>query len=262
MIMNLRMSIAALALIALGVSEAAAAPQMIALIATAEPVTLQCARGQCGAEFTAICLERFRPSPLPGTAYYLHDPESLTVEGVRSDGGVVALDASELVTIASERGHSAVRLSVPWTVLREYGIASVRMSVAGNTTLVPVPEAGDRAAHTEADIALVAGPLRSAASAIIANGGEQIAAARMALRVVNSLPRLGRASGTERDEALQFTASLAGLAGHGMVQAGFDRCYANTRASLMSLRQCLASAHDQFIGELNTRYWRAVETGM
>lgn len=256
------MSMAALALMALGASETAAAPQMIALIATNGPVTLQCARGECGAEFTSICLERFRPSPLPGTAYYLHDPESLTVEGVRSDGTVVALDAWELVAIASERGHSAVRLSVPWTVLREYGIASVRMSVAGNATLVPVPETGDRAAHTEADIALVAGPLRSAASLIIANGGERIAAARMALRLVNSLPRLGRATGPERDAALQFTASLAGSDGYGLVREGFDRCYANTRASLMSLRQCLGSAHDQFIGELNTRYWRAVEGGM
>ncbi len=151
---------------------------------------------------------------------------------------------------------------MPWTVLREFGVASVQISIAGNATLVPVPEAGDRAAHTEADVALVAGPLRSAATAIIANGGEQIAAARMALRVVNSLPRLGRASGPERDEALQFTASLAGSDGYGMVQEGFDRCYAITRASLMSLRQCLGSVHDRFIGELNTRYWRAVEGGM
>ena len=256
------MCMAAFALMVLGAPEAAAAPQMIALIATDEPVTLQCARGECGAEFTSICLERLRPSPVPGTAYYLHDPESLIVEGVGNDGAVVALDASEFVTIASERGHSAMRLSVPWTVLGEYDLASVRMSVAGNATLVPVPEAGDRAAHTEGDIALVAGPLRSAASVIIANGVEQIAAARMALRVVNSMPRLGRASGPERDEALQFTASLAGSDGHGMVQAGFDRCYAITRASLMSLRQCLGAVHDKFIGELNTRYWRAIETGM
>jgi len=29
----------------------------------------------------------------------------------------------------------------------------------------------------------------------------------------------------------------------------------------MSLRQCLGSQHDTFIGKLNTKYWRAIEVG-
>ncbi len=104
--------------------------------------------------------------------------------------------------------------------------------------------------------------MRATASAVIANGAEHIAAARMALRIVNSLPRDGRASDRERDEASRVVASMAGMSGHEMVNAGFDRCYRNTRASLLSLRQCLGSVHDKFIGELNTRYWKATEAGM
>ncbi len=53
---------------ALGASQAAAAPQILAVIASVEPVTLQCERGECGAEFTVYCIEQRRSSPEPGTA--------------------------------------------------------------------------------------------------------------------------------------------------------------------------------------------------
>ncbi|MFQ5959420.1 MAG: hypothetical protein ACE5LF_08645, partial [Alphaproteobacteria bacterium] len=141
-------------LVVLGASPAAAAPQSLGLIARAEPLTLQCERGECGAEFTAFCVERFRRSPEPGTAYYLHDPDTVAFDGVRHDGTTVRLEVAELLTITTERGHSAVRMSVPASVLERFDLASVRVSVGRNATLIPEPVPDDPNPQTEVDILL------------------------------------------------------------------------------------------------------------
>ena len=254
-------------LLILGASQAAAAPQILAVIASAEPVTLQCERGECGAEFTAYCIEKARSSPPVGTAYRVHDPNTLVLDGVRRDGSTVRLAGSELLTITTERGHTAVRMSLPSRVLRQFDLASVRVSIGEGASLIPQPIAGDRWPHSEMDIALATGPLRTAAAAIVDNGGAQIEAARVTLRMVNGLPRAGRTTQTERDQAwLRFAPAadadgraLAG--GRALAEAGFERCSVTTRAGMMSLRQCLGSLHDSFIGKLNTQYWKSLETG-
>ncbi len=49
--------------------------------------------------------------------------------------------------------------------------------------------------------------------------------------------------------------------GRAIAKAGFENCSVTTKSGLMSLRQCLGSLHDSFIGELNTQYWKSLETG-
>ena len=248
-------------LLMLGASPVAAAPQILAVIATAEPVTLQCEFGDCRAEFTVYCIEKRRNSPLPGTAYRIYDPKSLTLDGVRRDGSTVRLAASELLAITTERGHTAVRMSLPSRVLRQLDLASVRVSVGAGASLIPQPTAGDRRPHSEIDIMRATGPLRTAAAAIVDNGGAQIEAARVTLRLVNALPRAGRATQSERDQAWARFAPAADADGRAIAKAGFERCSATTKSGLMSLRQCLGSWHDTLIGKLNTQYWEAIETG-
>ncbi len=248
-------------LLILGASQVAAAPQILAVIASAEPVTLQCERGECRAEFTVYCIEKLRSSPLPGTAYSFHDPNTLTLEGVRRDGSTVRLAGSELLAITTERGHTAVRMSLPSRVLRQFDLASVRVSVGEGASLIPQPIAGDRWPHSEMDIVLATGPQRAAAAAFVDDGGARIEAARVTLRLINALPRAGRATQTERDQAWARFAPPAGVEGRALAKAGFENCSATTNSGLMSLRQCLGSLHDTLIGKLNTRYWEAIETG-
>ncbi|MHA1153022.1 MAG: hypothetical protein ACTSQ7_10225 [Alphaproteobacteria bacterium] len=248
-------------LLMLGASQVAAAPQILAVIASAEPVTLQCERGECRAEFTVYCIEKLRSSPVPGTAYSIHDPNSLILDGVRRDGSTIRLAGSELLTITTERGHTAVRISLPSRVLRQFDLASVRVSVGAGASLIPQPIAGDRWPHSDMDIMQATGPLRTAAAAIVDHGGAQIEAARVTLRLVNALPRAGRASQTERDLAWVRFAPPAGGDGRALAKAGFERCSVTTNGGMMSLRQCLGAWHDSLVGKLNTKYWQSLGTG-
>jgi len=244
-----------------GLSRASAEPQILGLIASLEPVSLQCERGQCSAEFTSYCIEQNRKPPVLGTVYNIHDPKTLIVEGVREDGQTIRLQASGLLDIASVRGRSAVRISVPWSFLKLNKLASVQITVDEQATLIPLVNPNAKTPHTEFDIAQATGPLRVVAAAIIDHGGDQVDAARQTAQLINALPLRGRASETQRDGVWGGVELASNTSGHSMVQAGFDRCYRVTRSGMMSLRQCLASLHDRFISRLNVDFWKAVETG-
>ena len=248
-------------LLALGTAQAAAAPQILALIASAEPVNLQCGDGACGAEFTAYCIEQRRASPEFGTAYYVHDPSTLTLDGVRRDGTTVRLAGAELLTITAERGHAAVRVSLSAAVLEQFDLASVRVRVGEGVSLIPRPAPDDARPHTEIDIFLATGPLRTAAAAVVDNGGAQVEAARMTARLINALPRHGRATQAEREQSWLKFAPRTETLGYALARDGFERCSTTTGAGMTSLRQCLGSLHDSLIGKLNTKYWRAIEIG-
>ena len=100
---------------------AAAAPQSL-LVASRGDVPLLCEAGECAADITTICLQRDRDMPRRGTVYDIvaeADAERpLRIVGLLADGGEVELAASAApVSIAAERGHLAVKLSVPATVI-------------------------------------------------------------------------------------------------------------------------------------------------
>ncbi len=239
---------------------ATAAPQAIALVASAEPIELRCHLGECGAEFTSFCLERNRRSPAIGTPYWLYDAASLKLEGRTRDGATVALDAGEL-QITSARGHTAVWMSLPASSLRERNLASVSVTVTAGATLLPEEEADDPKGHSAFEIERIAGPMRATGAKIVDQAGAPIAAAQQTARLINLLPRLGRTTSAERD-SLWARASLApDSAGYDTIKAGFDNCHEITQSGSMSLRQCLGSVHDAFVSRLNIRYWKATKTG-
>ncbi|MFP6743935.1 MAG: hypothetical protein VCB77_01945 [Alphaproteobacteria bacterium] len=245
----------------LGATRVAAAPQILGLIASLDPVTLQCQRGECGAEFTSYCIERKRRPPSQGAVYSIHDPSTLTVEGIRENGEIVQFDPAEVLDLASARGRSAVRMGVPASFLREFGLASLQVTVGELATLIPEPNPEAHRPHTVLDINLAVGPLRNVSARIIDHGGDGVFAARQTARPINALPQGGRASEIQRDAVWPAVALSPATPGHIMVEAGFERCYRVTRSGMMSLRQCLGSLHDRFISKLNVDYWKAVETG-
>lgn len=245
----------------MGFSPASAEPQILGLIASLEPISLQCERGQCSAEFTSYCIEQNRRPPILGTVYNIYDPATLIVEGVREDGQTFRIQAPGPLAIASARGRSAVSMSVPASYLKANQLASLRVTVGERATLIPLADPHARTPHTEFDIAMATGPLREVAAAIIDRGGERVDAARYASRLINALPRGGRASEAKRDGVWQSVELPSESPGYTLVEAGFERCYEITRSGLMSLRQCLGSLHDRMISTLNVDYWKAVATG-
>jgi hypothetical protein len=256
-----RFTVTLVAFSLMGLARASAEPQILGLIASLEPTSLQCERGQCGAEFTSFCIEQHRKPPVLGTVYQIHDPETLIVEGVREDGQTIRFQASGLLDIASARGRSAIRISVPARFLKDNGLASVRVTVGERATLIPEPNPTAYWVHTDYDIAVAAGPLRNVAAAIIDHGGERTGAALLTARLVNALPRAGRASEAQRDQVWSSTGLSPGASGYALVEAGFDQCYRVTRSGMMSLRQCLGSLHDRLISKLNVDYWEAIDAG-
>jgi len=248
-------------LLALGATQAVAAPQILGVIASAGPIELRCDYRECGAQFTSYCLEQRRHSPDQGTPYYIHDTATVTLEGVREDGTVVALDVAGLLTVSTERGHSAIRMSVSKSILREFDLAAVRLSIGDNATLVPEAIAGDRRPHTEADIALAAGPLSALAKQVMMRGFTKIDAARVTASLINALPARGRTTELVRAAVWQEVSPDAATPGYELARQGFERCYDATFVGLSSLRQCLGSVHDKFISELNVNYWQSIETG-
>ncbi len=248
-------------LLALGATQVVAAPQILGVIASAGPVELRCDYRECGAQFTSYCLEQRRNSPDQGTPYYIHDTATVTLEGVREDGTVVALDVAGLLTVSTERGHSAIRMSVSKSILREFDLAAVRLSIGDNATLVPEAIAGDRRPHTEADIALAAGPLSALAKQVMTRGFAKIDAARVTASLINVLPARGRTTEAVRAAVWQEVSPDTGTPGYELARQGFERCYDATFVGMSSLRQCLGSVHDKFISELNVNYWQSIETG-
>jgi len=245
----------------IGLARASAEPQILGLIASLEPTSLQCERGQCGAEFTSFCIEQPRKPPVLGTVYDIHDPATLIVEGVREDGQTIRFQASGLLDIASARGRSAVRISVPARFLKDNGLASIRVTVGERATLIPEPNPNAYWVHTGYDIAVAAGPLRNVAAAIIDRGGERTGAALLTARLINALPRAGRASEAERDRVWSGVELSPESSGYALVETGFDQCHQVTRSGMMTLRQCLGSLHDRLISKLNVDYWEAIDAG-
>lgn len=242
-----------------------AAPQVLILVATAQPVELNCADGQCSAEFTSLCLQEHRAQPARGTPYVAFDTAAVQLIGERRDGSTVALATTDALTFAAERGHTAVRASLPTRWLRDHDLAAVRVKMDAPVTLVPVASADDPDPLSEFDIQLAAGPLARTAAFVLDGRAAEVDAARLTAAVITALPkRASRLTAGDR-AALWDTVVAPQLAvarpGEALARGTFDQCSASTLAGPMRLRECLGAAHDMLIGPVNTQYWDSVKIG-
>ena len=239
---------------------AAAAPQILALVAANQAVPLTCQAGECSAEFTAICLQEWRSSPVAGRRYLAEGGEGIRVTARTRQGATVEFPVTALA-ITAARGHSAVKMAVPGEFLYSRGIAEVAITVGANVSLVPEPVPGDENPQTAQDIAVAIGPLRLAATRMQAQGENHVTASAVLNRLVNALPPMGRTTEAQRAGVWAKTMGQTTPPGADLARQTLQRCQDLTMASYGSLRQCLGSFHDIFIGRLNNDYWTAVKTG-
>jgi len=155
---------------------------------------------------------------------------------------------------------------LPESVLHEHDIASVELSVGAGLTLVPAPKPGDAAQRlTAADIEDGAGRLRNTAIAIVDRDEDKAHASQVLARLIDDLPRRGRASldvrtGIWASAGQPVAANLAQRGVH-RARSVYNSCYRKTRLGDLTLRECLGTAHDAFMQDLNEDYWKAVRTG-
>ncbi len=256
----------AAALASIALSPAHGAPQMMGLVASNTAQSLQCQRGDCFAEFTAFCLQPERASPVKGTAYRMHDKARLTAVATTRDGRQIKLDAGQL-TIKAERSHVAVRIGMPARDMARLGLRQVHIQVAHNATLIPLAIQGDKSPLQADEISAGAGPMRNIGAGYVDKEQHWMPVARLASRMINTLPPGGRASEQQRQQLWdritgQHDFSAAPASTQKRLRGVHDQCQqAVAMGRISSLRRCLESKHDSMVGTLNNRYWHAIKSG-
>jgi hypothetical protein len=256
--------LAAAILIATGftAAPAAAAPQVLGVVASIAPVEMSCTAETCTAQLSAFCLQRERDVPGERTAYQAADPAAFTLMARRPDGSTIQIPMDERVTFSSAFGYASVRVSVPAGLLAEWDAASLAVEVAPSAALIPVPTAGDPNPQSEAEIALATGPRRELASRHFDAPSTTRDAAHLIEAVVNGFPVQSWEGPVDRAGlwARQVTPALAAAASPEAVAIARS-VYEGCLPSSYSMRQCLELKHMNLLSDANRTYWDEASPG-
>lgn len=250
-----RLVLLAAALLSFFGAPAAAAPQILGLVATAEPIPLHCADGECSALLSAFCLQERRRPPDLDTAYAPAPGTAVTLTVTLADGASQRLDAAALARFESRDGFAALRIGVPGAILPA-GAVSVAVEVGPRAAALPVAIADDPDPLSADEIALATGPWRLAAEAVFEGGSEAASAADLTARLINALPVRGDIAAGARQELWQRLASADAPA---LARRGFEACGRTVDQSVgLTLRQCLTERHRQLQIDNTRVYWNAL----
>ena len=249
---------------------AALPPQVLGLIAAAQPIPLTCADGACTALVSSFCLQEDRPVPQAGQRYDPAGAGDVTLVVRRADGSTTEFSAAGLLGYVSEGDFTRTRIEMPATRLASLGATEVAVRIAPMVSLMPRTGAVASAAVADRDTETASGAPRVTAEAFFAPGTERADAAVTLTRLISMLP----ASGPVRSESataigaawraawgrVEASGGLAGMSASGVERARseVDRCtaYADMGFSI-TLRGCLAKSHDRTVREVNDEYWNA-----
>ena len=144
-----------------------------------------------------------------------------------------------------------------------WGGYAERQYLAPDSMLLPVPEAGDPKPQTAADVALALREVKTTGGYWAARNGENMAMVRLTSRIINRLPHKELISAAE-SEALwqQALAPEKELTGEPLAwnRRYVDYCRENALLpGSFPMRHCLGNAHDWFLKDLNTDYWKSLK---
>jgi hypothetical protein len=187
--MSLRLAgIAALAAVGLATGGAEAAPQMLGVVASVEPIPMHCTNGTCAAELSSFCLQESRSMPSDGAAYQALDPDKLTLVVTKADGSTERVPAGPYVKLASARNYVAVSVSLSEAEAHKLGATAVAITVGPRLTLLPVATLDDSRPLTAEEIATARTALRAAATNLFDADTPRTREARLMNRLINALP--------------------------------------------------------------------------
>ncbi len=232
-----------------------AAPQIMGLVATAEPAPMQCADGKCTALLSAFCLQEKRLLPDLDSIYLPAGADQVVLIVTAADGRTTRMEAGGLVEFRSSYGFTAIEASLPLERLGSARPVSLALKVNPRAALLPVAEAGDPDPLTAEEIETATGPWRLAAEAVMEGNSEGAASARIAMRLVNALPAAGDIQAGER-EALwgRVAGNAPALARH-----TFDACiHSVDQAVGYPLRTCLEERHQKMQVKNTREFWRSL----
>lgn len=252
----------AAAVLAVTAGGAQAAPQILGLSQTHDPVPMHCADGVCYAELSAICLQEKRDVPTRGAEYRPLKGGAVTVVLHLKDGRTLEKPAEELASIMAWRSHAAVRLTIAHKRLARLGAVRVSIKVAAMTTLAPIPIPGDANPLTKAEIDRAKGQQRALAHGLIDRRTPSGVASRLINRMINRLPGGNGAdpafrrklwqSEIDRQKQVQDPAVKRGLA----IARRWARICRGYALRPGQFKSCLETAHDSLMGKTNQKYWK------
>jgi hypothetical protein len=251
----------------IGIGPAAAAPQILGIVASNGALPLTCDEQGCHADLSTFCLQQPRANPELGQRYQLADANSVTLVGTKSDGGIVRLPAAPYVSFSSDRGFTSVEVALPADRLAALGLAAVAVEVAPRASLVPEAEANDPSPQSQDEIALALGSYRAQGSKFFDDRGEAADAIRLTNRMINALPPHRRqpadTDGHLIDLALQSeAAAIADPAGIRLARDYHDGCKIKVDVThhVDSMLSCLEGTHDRLVANTNVDFWRSLNS--
>jgi hypothetical protein len=249
--------------IALLPAPAQAAPQILGLIASNEPVPMTCVGGTCTAELSSVCLQQHRPTPPTGTVYRPAKGTHITLTVTGQDGASHRLPVAAALTFVSLRQFSAVKVSLPEATVRRLGDGAARISVGPMASVIPVAIKGDPEPLSAGEIARYTGPLRALAERAFERDSDHVNATRILNQMVNRLPE-NSSAGIKEVAALWRQTVGKGVTDETQkyLKHAVNDCRGTLRTGVMSdLRSCLSYHHDYLSGENTTNGWRAMNPG-
>lgn len=236
-----------------GLALAIEPPQALGLVAAAEPVPMTCENGRCDTVVSAFCLQQHHRSPFPTDLYREAKKGDVRVVA-RTHTGVEILLPSEMLEFRPDPEYTAVRVSFTTSGAVDIDPASVHLTIAPNTSLVPIGIASDTALETAISTH------RRVATQFFENGDDRGKAVRLVNRLINELPRtaraetdirnaaLRRANQTERDPAIRR-----------WVRQLYHNCGKSAETSRrFTVRRCLVDWHHRSMSTTNKSFWAAL----
>ncbi|MFM9844199.1 MAG: hypothetical protein ACKVOI_14635 [Dongiaceae bacterium] len=242
-----------------------AAPQVLGIVASNGSIPLTCDSADCRADLSTFCLQQPRDNPQPGQSYMPPEGADITLTGRNAAGETVRLPAASYVGFTTERGFTAVEVSLPAEKLAALGLQDPAIEIGEKASLIPAVTASDGNPQTAEEIAVATGIYRDKGAEFFDQAGESGDAIRLANRMINALPPRGRRPGDSDGQVLE--AAIATPAGQAAAPGGITlarQMYGICREKVdvthhvASMRACLEGTHDRLVVNTNIDYWNSL----
>jgi len=265
MIIISRTPIALAAAALLAAAGAQAAPQVLGIVASNGPVPLACDDGGCRADLSSFCLQQPRQNPGRGQSYIPLEGADIALIGRDAAGGTVRLAAAPYLNFNTDRGFTAIEVTLPPDKLAVLGLSDLAIEIGEKVSLLPAAAAGDSDPQTVAEIALATGQYRDKGAEFFDHVGESGDAIRLANRMINALPAHDRGAGDSDGRVLEAAiATPAGQTADGKGVALARQMYASCQHKvdvthhIATMRACLEGSHDRLVVNTNIDFWNSL----
>ena len=146
---------------------AQAAPQILGVVASHGPIPLNCTSDGCRADLSTFCLQQSRDNPARGQAYVPVEGADIVLRGTDGLGRNMRLSATPYVEFATDRGFTAIEVTLPPDKLAELGLFEIAVDIGEGVSLVPAAAANDGKPQTADEIAIATGTFREQGSRVL-----------------------------------------------------------------------------------------------